>query len=339
MATELRPRRAEAWERPREAPRTPWTRQHTVLAVLGVAAVASIAGFLLVDITGSWAFALELRARKIAAMVLVGYAIAVSTVLFQTVTNNRILTPSIMGFDSLYVLIQSVSFFFFGAVRVVQTPPEVRFAIESAALVLFAGLLHRWLFRRGTRDLYVLVLAGIVFGTLFGSGSDLVNRLIDPNEFQTLQDRLFASFNSVNEHLLGISAVTVALASVVPWRFRRELDVVALGREHALNLGVDHHRVVNRQLAVIAVMVAVPTALVGPITFFGLLVANLARQMLGSFSHRVTLPAAVLLGILALVGGQFVLERLLGYTTALSVVVNLIGGVYFLLLLLREGRR
>lgn len=314
-------------------------RRRRVLVWLAVAAVVAIAAFMLVGLTGSWAFALELRGRKVAAMVLVAVAIAVSTVQFQTVAGNRILTPSIMGFDSLYVLIQSVGVYFFGATAVAGAAPELRFAFEAAAMVGFAGLLHRWLFDRHARDLYVLVLAGIVFGTLFTSGSNLVSRMIDPNEFQTLQDRMFASFNSVDTRLLVTSTAIVAICATVAWRSRRELDVIALGRDAALTLGVDHRRVVNRQLVVVAVLVAVSTALVGPITFFGLLVANLARQMLGTFHHRDTFPGAVLLGILALVGGQFVLERLLGYATALSIVINLVGGVYFLLLLLREARR
>ena len=310
-----------------------------MLVTLGVGALVAVAAFLLVDVTGSWAFALEPRGRKVVAMVLVGCAVAISTVQFQTVTNNAILTPSIMGFDALYVLIQSVAVYAFGAVAVVRLPVELRFVIEAAMMIGFAMVLHRWLFARRARDLYVLVLAGIVFGTLFRSGSNLVSRLIDPNEFQTLQDRMFASFNSVDTRLLAFSAVVVLVCGLLAWHSRRELDVIALGRDTALTLGVDHHRVVNRQLGVVAVLVAVSTALVGPITFFGLLVANLARQLLGSFHHRSTLPAAALLGILALVGGQFVLERVLGYATALSIVINLVGGVYFLGLLMKGTRR
>ncbi|QBI21997.1 enterobactin ABC transporter permease [Egibacter rhizosphaerae] len=314
-------------------------RQRRVLVTLGAAAVVAVVAFLLVDISGDWGFALALRGRKVAAMVLVAVAIAVSTVLFQTVTHNRILTPSIMGFDSLYVLLQSVGVYFLGAVALANAPPELRFAVEATMMVAFAVVLHRWLFGRHGRDLYVLVLAGIVFGTLFSSGTNLVSRLIDPNEYQTLQDRMFASFGSVDTRLLAFSAVVVGVAVAVAWASRRELDVVALGRHPATTLGIEHRRVVNRQLVLVAVLVAVSTALVGPITFFGLLVANLARQLLGTFRHHLALPAAALLGIVALVVGQLVLERVLGYTTALSIVVDLIGGTYFLALLLKEARR
>ena len=314
-------------------------RERAILVTLVTAALVVVVAFLFVDITGSWGFALGLRGRKVAGMVLVGCAVAVSTVQFQTVTNNAILTPSIIGFDSLYVLIQSVAVYALGAVTVVGIPPEIRFAFEAAVMIGFGVLLHRFLFGRHAQDLFVLVLAGVVFGTLFRSGSNLVSRLIDPNEFQTLQDRMFASFNAVEPRLLVFSAVVVVVGCAVAWRSRSELDVIALGRDTAVILGVEHHRVVTRHLAVVAVLVAVSTALVGPITFFGLLVANLARQLLGSFRHHVVLPAAALLGVVALVGGQLVLERLLGYATALSIVIDLVGGAYFLVLVLKEARR
>ena len=314
-------------------------RRRRVLVGLAIAAVLVTVAFLVVDVQGSWAFALELRATKVAAMALVAVAVAVSTVVFQTLTTNRILTPSIMGFDALYLLIQSAAVFAFGAVTFVSAPPPVRFGVEVALMIGFAWVLFRRLFRVGDQNLYLLVLSGIVLGTLFGSLTSLVNRLIDPNEFQTLQDLLFASFTTVDEQLLLVSAVAVAGASGYAWYHRRVLDVVALGHDQALNLGVDHHPIVRRQLAAVAVLVSVSTALVGPVTFFGLLVANLARQLLGTFRHRWTMPGAALLGVGALVGGQLVLEHVLGLGTALAVIVNFVGGVYFLALLLREARQ
>ena len=329
----------------RDGPTAPWSGGHgdrrttRVLLVLLAVATVVVAAFMLLGIRGSWAFALELRATKVAAMVVVAAAVGTSTVLFQTITTNRILTPSIMGFDALYVLIQSAAVYWLGALEVSRVRPEVRFALETAAMVGFALILHRLLFGSTGRDLHAVVLAGVVCGTLFTSGSDLVGRLIDPNEFVVLADRLFASVNTVREELLVLSTVVVAGGAGLAWRARRQLDVVALGRETALGLGIDHRRAVTAQLVLVAVLVAVPTALVGPVTFLGLLTANLARQLTGTSRHAVVLPAAALLGVIALVGGQLVLERLLGFGTALGIVVNLVGGLYFLMLLMKEGRR
>ncbi len=314
-------------------------RARRVLLVLTAAVTIAIAAFLLLDVAGSWDFALRLRGRRVAALAIVGYAIACSTVLFQTITTNRILTPSIMGFDSLYVLLQTVVVFAFGGVAVAAVDPRLRFLIEASLLVGFAMLLHRWLFGRGQRTLFTLVLIGVVLGTLFSSLSSLAMRLIDPNDFDRLQDRLFASFNAINVDLLVLAGVVVAVCTLFVRRLVRPLDVVALGRDHATSLGVDHHAVVARALVLVAVLVAVSTALVGPITFFGLLVVNLAVQLLGTLRHRYLLPAAALLGVLTLVVGQLLLERVFRFDTSLSIIVNFVGGVYFIGLLLREARR
>ncbi|NCL74349.1 iron chelate uptake ABC transporter family permease subunit [Rhodococcus sp. YH1] len=309
-----------------------------VLVVLAVVAALAVCAYLFLFVTGSWDFAMKIRGRQVLSMVLVGYATAFAAVIFQTVTNNRILTPGVMGFDSLFMLLQTLVVFLFGASALATLDPRLKFGVEVLAMVGFALVLFRWLFDRGSRDLYVLVLVGIVLGALFGGLSSLVSRLIDPNDFMTLQDVLFASFNNVQVDLLAVSALLVVAATAFSVPLLRQLDVVALGREHAIGLGVDHRRVVTRALIVVAVLVSVATALVGPITFLGLLVANLARELVGTFRHRWTVPAATLVAIVALVGGQFVLARLLDYNSSLIVVVNFLGGIYFISLLVRGAR-
>jgi iron complex transport system permease protein len=314
-------------------------RRQRTLIVLGALAVAAVIAFLTVDVTGSWDYALRQRSRRVAAMGVVAVAVAVSTVLFQTVANNRILTPEIMGFDRLFVLIQTLGVFVLGAAAVTSADPRLRFAVEVVVLVAFGAGLYRMLFGRTARDVYVLVLLGVVMGGLFTSVTLLVSRLIDPNEFLTLQDLLFASFNSVDRQLLALSAGVVGVVVLAVWRLLPRLDVVALGRDTALSLGVEHRRVVNQALLAVAVLVAVATALVGPVTFLGLLVANLARQLLGTHRHAWLLPGAALLALLALVGGQLVLERVFGFNSALSIVINFVGGIVFIALLAREPRQ
>ncbi len=311
------------------------------LALLGLGGVfmALAVLFMTYDLKGSLSFALEFRARRLGGLALVGFAVAYSSVLFHTVTHNRILTPSLMGFDSLYQLIQTSAAFFFGTFAVLQVDERLRFGIEVAIMLTFAGLLYRWLFGRDDRDLYVLVLVGIVMGMMFSSLTALVSRLIDPNEFIALQDRLFADFSRVNQDLLIVSAVVIGAVVIASWRLLARLDVVALGREHSTNLGVGHQRAVNEVLMIVALLVSVSTALVGPVTFLGLLVANLAYQVTGTFRHHYTVPAAVLLGMSALIGGQFILQEVLASSTRLSVVVSFVGGVYFIALLWREARK
>jgi iron complex transport system permease protein len=317
----------------------PIERAPLVLAILGVLALASALAFLTVGARGSWSFVLSFRGGRLLALVLVAYCIAVSTVLFQTVTRNRILTPAIMGFDALYVLVQTAVAFFFGAHVLGLADPHLRFLGETALMVGFSVLLFRWLFLGEERSLHLLVLVGIVFGILFRSLSTFLQRLLDPNAFQVLQDSLFASFGTVDTTLLGLSYALAAAATLVLWRLGPALDVLALGRDHAINLGVEYGRTVLAILVVVSVLVAISTALVGPVTFFGLLVASLAHALVGRSRHRDVLPAAVLLGVVALVGGQLVLERVFRFDTALSVIVEFLGGIVFVALVLRGGVR
>ena len=314
-------------------------RPAILIPLLSVIALLAAIAFMTIGAKGSWSFILSFRGTKLAAMVLVAYSIAVSTVLFQTVTNNRILTPSIMGFDALYILIQTVVVFFFGAVQVDWIGPNMRFVTETLVMVLFAGSLYYWLFSGAARSLHLVMLVGIICGVFFRSLSNLMQRMLDPDLFAVLQDRFFASFNTINADILTLSAIIVAAVSLYGWRLMHVFDVLALGREPAINLGVDHRRVVRLILLMVTVLVAVSTALVGPITFFGLLVANLAYMLAGSGKHRVVLPIAVLLAIICIVGGQTILERVFAFNTALSVIIEFLGGLVFIILLVRGNAR
>jgi iron complex transport system permease protein len=310
-----------------------------MLLLLAAIAACAIVLFMTLGAKGRWEFILPFRGAKVLSMILVAYAIAVSTVLFQTVSHNRILTPSIMGFDALYILIQTSLIFTIGSTRLMALDPRLLFAFEVIAMVLFSSVLYRWLFSGSSRSIHLLVLVGIVFGVLFRSLSSFMQRIIDPNEFVLLQDRLFASFNSVDNNLLAISTAAILLVSVIGWRLMHVYDVLALGREASVNLGVNYNRVVTIILMMVAVLVSVSTALVGPVTFFGLLVANLAYQVTGTHKHRFVLPAAALIAVICLIGGQLILERVFAFDTALSIVIEFVGGVVFLVLLIRGSAR
>lgn len=310
-----------------------------VLLILAAIAAGMIVLFMTLNAKGRWDFILPFRGMKVLSMVLVAYAIAVSTVLFQTVSHNRILTPSIMGFDALYVLIQTSLIFAIGSANVTALDPRLLFAFEVAIMVAFSSVLYRWIFSGGSHSLHLLVLVGIVFGVLFRSLSSFMQRIIDPNEFVLLQDRLFANFNGVESNLLVISTAAVLVVSIIGWRLMHVYDVLALGREISVNLGIDHHRVVTIVLMLVAVLVSVSTALVGPVTFFGLLVANLAYQLAGTHKHCFVLPIAALLAAICLIGGQLILERIFAFDTALSIVIEFVGGIVFLALLIRGAAR
>ena len=314
-------------------------RARAAIAALAILAGLCILAFMTLGVQGNWGFALGFRGRKLLGLLLVAYAVAVSTVLFQTVTGNRILTPSIMGVDSLYVLIQTAIMFWLGTAVFSLMDAHLRFAMEVALMIGFSALLFRWLFVGIERSLHLLVLVGIVFGVLFRSMTQFMQRLLDPNAFQVLQDSFFASFSSIDSTLLGVSWLIVAAVSLVLWRIGHCFDVLALGRATAISLGVNYRCTVVLILILISLLVAVSTALVGPITFFGLLVASLAHGLVGSDRHRHLLPAAALLAVICLVGGQTVLERVFAFDTALSIIIEFLGGLVFIFMVLRGAAR
>ena len=311
-----------------------WT---LALLVAGTLLAATL--FLTLGARGNWAFILPFRGGKLAGLALVAVAVALATVVFQTITRNRILTPSIMGFDALFVLVQTTLIFAIGPARTAAIPHQLLFVAEVALLTGFAALLFGWLFRGSVRGLHLLLLVGIVFGTLFRAVAGLLQRLITPDDFAVLQSRIFASFNTVDQTLLGLAGVVVVGLALVLWRMRRVLDVLALGRDAAIALGLPHDRLVLGLLCIVTVLVAVATALVGPAGFFGLLVANLAWLLLPTARHAVLMPAAALIAMICLIGGQTLLERGLGYDAVLSVVIEFVGGLLFLVLVIRRAAR
>lgn len=308
------------------------------LILLATAALMSAVLFLAIGLKGNIAFVLELRALRLAALVQVGVAVALSTVIFQTVTGNRILTPSIMGLDALYLLGQTLMVFLLGGVGYLAIGPWFKFSAEIALLMVLACAIILPMVRGGI-DLGLMLLAGVVSSVLFRSLHSLFGRLLDPNSFAIAQAASFANFNSVRSDLLLFAAVLTVLTTLLSWRLRHVLDIVALGREAATGLGIAWIPTVTGLLLLVCALVAVSTALVGPVAFFGLLVVAIGERLAGTRRHCRLLPAAALTAVTLLVGGQLVFQHVLGSSSALSVVIEFAGGLLFLILLMAGSRR
>ncbi|ASN03836.1 iron chelate uptake ABC transporter family permease subunit [Virgibacillus necropolis] len=290
------------------------------------------------DIKGGFDYAFPRRMIRVGAMIVTGIAIAYSTVVFHTITQNRILTPSIIGLDSMYEVVQTVIFFFAGSMSVWVLNKYMNFGAALVAMVLFALILYRFLFRSDKYPIYLLLLIGLIIGTLLGSFVTFLQVLIDPVEYLSLQSLLFASFVRVNADLLYIAIVILIISFIYGYTIMDKLDVMSLGRENAINLGINYDRMVMNVLILSAILIATSTALVGPITFLGLIVANLSYQFLVAYKHSVLILGASLISIIALVGGQFLVEHILELRTTISVVINFVGGIYFIYLLLKGSR-
>lgn len=283
-------------------------------------------------------YAMSQRIPKLVAIILTGGCIAFSSMIFQTITNNNILTPSVLGLDSLYVLVQTIIVFFVGVESSFVTNKSSNFLLSVTVMVVASFVLYKNLFEKSNNNIFFLLLVGMIFGTLFKSMSTFMQVVIDPNEYAALQNSLYASFGNVNTKIILIAFLIII--GMVPFIYDdlKYLDVISLGKDHAINLGVDYDSVVKKMIVVVSILVSVSTALVGPITFLGLIVVNVTKQMLNTYKHSYLVTASILVSVLTLVGGQFLVERVFGLNTTLSVIINFIGGIYFIYLLLKESK-
>lgn len=308
------------------------------LILLAVIALLAMLAFLTLGLRGNIAFVLQLRGLKLLALLQVAISIAISTVLFQTVTANRILTPSIMGLDALYLFGQTALVFALGGLGYAGLNGGMKFGIEVMLMIALAMALL-WPLLKTRVDMNLLLLMGVTLGLLFRSLSQLLSRLLDPNSFAIVQGASFANFNTLRADLTILGTVVTLAAAVLCWRARHLLDIIGLGRDTAIGLGVNWTKATAGLLLLVALLVAVSTALVGPVAFFGLLVAALAERLMRTQRHALLLPAAVLVAIIVLVGGQTLLQHGLGGASTLGVVIEFVGGLVFLLLLTLGSRK
>ncbi|MFZ3406909.1 iron chelate uptake ABC transporter family permease subunit [Vibrio chagasii] len=311
-------------------------RDSIKIAILAIASLGMTAIFVGQGLTwDNYEFFLSLRMPKLLSIVLAAVAISASSLVFQTITNNRILTPSILGFDSLYMLVQTSLLFVFGDSSFWVIDSIANFGLSVSVMILFSFALFHFYFKSKRNNVFTLLLIGIVCGSVFSSLSNFLAMLIDPNEFAVLQNVMFASFNNVKSELVYLSILPLGLCLLGLWVLAPKLDVLWLGVDNATSLGVNTKRLTQMILVIVSVMVAVSTALVGPVLFFGLITVSLARQIFSSYQHRVLILASSLLAVVLLVSGQWFIEKVMAFETTVSVIINLVGGLYFMFLLLR----
>ncbi len=288
--------------------------------------------------TDKWWRISGMRASALVVIATVTFSQATATVAFQTVTNNRIITPSIMGFESLFVLVQTGIIYFLGSRGLAGLGVGAQFFLQCALMVGFAVALYSWLLSGRLGNLHIMLLVGIVIGTGLGAISTFMQRMLDPNEFDVLRARLFANVGSAHLELLPIVVPLAAALGGAVYFMARRLNVLALGPETAKNLGINYRRQTMLMLTLVSALTAISTALVGPMTFLGFLVAAMAYSLTDTGDHRRILPVAWLLGIVVLGTAYFLLKHVLGMVDAVMILVELVGGLVFLVVILRRGR-
>ena len=312
-------------------------RDWVKVSMITLASLAMIGWFIGQGLTAdNYQFFLKLRLPKVLAIVLAGIAISASSLAFQTVTNNRILTPSILGFDSLYLLVQVLIVVLLGTASYIVTDAKSNFLISTAVMVAFSLALFHFYFKKSRTNIFTLLLIGVVCSSLFTSMAGFLTMLVDPNEFAVIQSSMFASFNNINAELVYWSIVPLGMCFIYLFATASKFDVLWLGQDNAKSLGINTKKLTQQTMIVITIMVAIATALVGPVLFFGLITVSLTREIFNRFQHSFLFLSSSLIAILLLVTGQWFVEKVLTFQTTISVIINLVGGGYFLLLLLRN---
>lgn len=318
-------------------------KNHLRLLILLLLVLLACVGYMTVgvhfDNQKLFAYAMRIRTPKLIAMLITAFAIGSASIVFQSIINNTIVTPCLLGMDQLYSLIHTAVFFVAGSGSFLAVNANAAFAVDLAIMGAVATVIYSYLFQKTNHNVLYVLLIGTVLTSFFSSIQTTLTRVMDPNEYDTLLTDLVASFSNVNSAILVLS---VAVLVLVAFAFRKELvllDVLTLGKDQAINLGVDYDRCIRRLLLLgVTLYIATATAMVGPLAFLGLIIANLSRQFLRTYRHSQLIIGSVLFGMAVLIGGQLLVERVFVYSVPVSVFITVGGGVYFLYLLLTQRK-
>ncbi len=312
------------------------------LALMVFLVVVAAAAYLFTDVSFAnerlFRYAMKIRIPKLIVMLVTAAAIGGASIVFQSVINNTIVTPCLLGMNSLYTLIHTAVVFVAGSGSFLVVNGNISFAVDLVLMGVAATVIYSYLFRKTNHNILYVLLIGTVLTSFFGSIQSTLVRVMDPNEYDSLLASLVASFSNINSEIIVFA---VLLLTVLIFALRRELallDVLTLGRDQAVNLGVDYDRAIRRLLLGVALCIAIATAMVGPISFLGLIIANLSRQLLKTYRHSQLIAGSALFGMIVLAGGQMIVEQVFVYAVPVSVFITVGGGIYFLYLLLGKRR-
>ena len=310
----------------------------TKIIILSVLALAAATAYMLTDVNFAneklFLYAMKIRTPKLIVMILTAFAIGGASIVFQSVINNRIVTPCLLGMNSLYTLIHTAVVFFAGSSSILAANANLSFAADLIIMGVTATLTYSYFFKKTKHNVLYVLLIGTVLTSLFSSIQTTLTRVMDPNEYDNLLNTLVASFSNINTEIIIFSVIVLGVVIAFLGKDLSVLNVLTLGKNQAINLGVNYDRSVRRLLLGVTLFIAVATAMVGPISFLGLILANLSRQLLKTYKHSFLMLGSALFGIIVLVGGQLIVEQVFTYSVPISVFITVGGGIYFLYLLL-----
>lgn len=322
---------------------------NAVLAVVLLASIgtASLIGSVHVDLTRALQWGVpnntdrvilfDTRLPRVLLAAIVGGALATAGVALQGLLRNPLAEPHLIGVSGGAALGAVIAVILGGRSALTEVS-ALPLAAAGGALVSM-GVIYRLALVHGRLQPYVLLLAGVVYNAFAGALIMCVNAIAD---FYQAQGILFWLMGNLATHSYRL-VVTIALYTAVgeAWLLlqTRQLNVLSLGEEGALQLGVAVHRVRRATFLGASFLVGAVVSVSGMIGFVGLIVPHVMRLMLGA-DHRLLLPASLLAGATFLVWADTVARTALGVVEIpVGVVTALCGGPFFVYLLKREGRK
>jgi iron complex transport system permease protein len=269
------------------------------------------------------------RFPRIAAAALVGCALAAAGAAYQSLFRNPLVSPDILGVSTGAGLGAVIGIFFSMPVLLIQL---LAFAVGLATVALVYAISS---LVRGRDTILVLVLAGVVVGSLAGACISLLKILADPyDQLPAITFWLLGSLASLRgaDLLLSVPMVLIGLVPLVLLRWR--INVLALGDEEAKALGINVSAMRAVVVAAATLMTASVVAISGVIGWIGLVMPHLARMIVGPSFDRL-LPAAMLMGASYLLLVDTLARTMARIEVPLGILTAVLGAPFFLWLLAR----
>ncbi|MBO5691748.1 MAG: iron chelate uptake ABC transporter family permease subunit, partial [Spirochaetaceae bacterium] len=197
------------------------------LLIFAAVAVVAILAYCFVGVNFSnprlFNFAMKIRTPKVLAMIIAAVAVGGSSIVFQSIVNNTIVTPCLLGMNSLYTLIHTATVFVAGSASFLATNANLSFGVDLVLMAVVATTLYSYLFKKTGHNVLYVLLIGTVLTSFFGSIQSTMIRVMDPNEYDALLASLVASFSNVNGEIILFSVVVLA---AVAFFLRKELALL-----------------------------------------------------------------------------------------------------------------
>jgi iron complex transport system permease protein len=277
------------------------------------------------------------KSIQMLAMIVSAILISSTALVFQTLTHNRILTPSLIGFDAIFISVQTAIVFFFTSSSIIYLNPYINFLVASGFMIFISLSLYKLILKNNRNHIIFLLLVGMVLSTFSRSLASFLQNIMDPEEFQSLTIRTEVSITNMNTTIIGIALPVMVVIIILLIREFKHYDVMSLGESQAISLGVSYSKKMNVGLIYIALAMSISTAMIGPISFLGLIAVNAAREMLKDYKHFPLFIASSLVAIIFLVLGQGIIAET-GYLTTVTVLISMVGGAYMIYLILKENQ-